>query len=255
MTEGNATLAVMNAAAYCALSKADKAAEEHLTLCPWPYVPGNCTETWPEYVGATSTISSIVYGVLFGVMFIVNVRYNVWAWQRQKMKKKNFFDRTAAEWLCLYYGAFHPEPEPRRPQALTLSFHTLRSHTVIAMFLRLVIELDFGNAKGIISFKLEFVIQKVLAGILMCTLYTCVRRKRSERKEEKTGSARRLEGLRAKRAQEGGAQESVWPGPRSRAQEGDDLKACVRSERKKESVWPGSRSFFASSHRTSLPRA
>ncbi|GMI42630.1 hypothetical protein TeGR_g9480 [Tetraparma gracilis] len=146
MTEGNATLAVMNAAAYCALSKADKAAEEHLTLCPWPYVPGNCTETWPEYVGATSTISSIVYGVLFGVMFIVNVRYNVWAWQRQKMKKKNFFDRTAAEWLCLYY--------------------------VIAMFLRLVIELDFGNAKGIISFKLEFVIQKVLAGILMCTLYT-----------------------------------------------------------------------------------
>jgi hypothetical protein len=99
-----------------------------------------------EYVGSSTVLAGkAVWFTLFLVVFLIQLRMNVYSYQRLKAKKKSYWDKTSNEWLSFYM--------------------------VFILFIRLVQELDYEGA-GFIGYKLSFVITKVFSGTLFCCLYT-----------------------------------------------------------------------------------
>ena len=131
---------------YCALPRTVMAEESK--VCAWPNVPPHCDETWLDYVGrSTGTIASLVYFLYFGVVFVIQVRWQTFIYIKYVVKKKGsyFGPRTGNEWLSHY--------------------------VFVASLFRLVFEAGYGN-EGWLNFKLAFTVQKFLASSLMCSLFT-----------------------------------------------------------------------------------
>ncbi|GMI03020.1 hypothetical protein TrRE_jg4725 [Triparma retinervis] len=133
---------------YCGLGKAGMA--EEAFSCPWPHAPssvgGDCSITWLDYVGRDiAFVSNVIFSAYFGVGLLVATRMQFWVHQRLKSKGLNWSARTVNEWLSAYM--------------------------FVVCALRLTMELGYGN-EGFLSFQVQFIFQKTIAGILLISPYT-----------------------------------------------------------------------------------
>ena len=137
-----------NTSEYCLLGKLGMA--EQSNSCPWPLIPtssgGPCGSTWLDYVGRdTAFASNILFTAYFGAGWIISGRMQVWVLTRLRSKGLKQSARTGNEWLSLYI--------------------------FILCTLRLTMEMGYGN-EGFLSFKSQFVLQKVIGGFMLIIPYT-----------------------------------------------------------------------------------
>lgn len=133
---------------FCSLGKAGMAEESY--LCPWPFVPssdeGSCSMTWLDFVGRDiALVSNIIFSIYFGVGFLVATRMQFFVLKRLNSKGLRWSARTVNEWLSAYM--------------------------FVVCGLRLTMELGYGN-EGFLSFQVQFIFQKTIAGILLISPYT-----------------------------------------------------------------------------------
>jgi hypothetical protein len=102
--------------------------------------------TWLDFVGRDiALVSNIVFSIYFGVGFLVATRMQFFVLKRLNSKGLRWSARTVNEWLSAYM--------------------------FVVCGLRLTMELGYGN-EGFLSFQVQFIFQKTIAGILLISPYT-----------------------------------------------------------------------------------
>ena len=130
---------------YCGLGKVGMADEA--PVCKWPLVPPLCEQTWTEYIGPTVVlISQLFFGLIFLYALVRLIFIQKIILDKQKKKGVGFFNRSANEWNNTY--------------------------NVVVAFIRLIIEIDWGNNLGFINFQTQIICNKLIAGCLFCNVYT-----------------------------------------------------------------------------------